>query len=134
MILSVLDFRDRFSIEEKRAIYTAAADVVDVRIWLDDLASVTPENGVDTADARTIAGVQALEAVGLIAAGRAQEILGMEGPAAPPVGGFTLGQMVRVLAPFTGAFPDVYEITGFGPQAVEILSGPQFDPVYIKAA
>jgi hypothetical protein len=133
MILSVLDFRDRFTLDEKRAIYVAADSVVDIKIWLDDLASVTPENGVDTADVRTIEGVQGLEAAGLIAAGRAQEILGTEGPAADPVGGFTLGQMVRVLDPFTSAFPDTYEITGFGPGCVEILSGPQFDPSFIEA-
>lgn len=134
MILSVLEFRGRFTQDEKRAIYAAAESVIDIRIWLDDLMAVTEADGVDTADERTVAGVQGLEAAGLIGKGRALEILGAEGPAAPPVGGFTLGQMVRVLAPFTGAFPDVYEITGFGPQAVEILSGPQFDPVYIEAA
>ena len=133
MILTILEFRDRFTLDEKRALYTAAESVIDIKIWLDDLASVKPDEGVNTSDARTVAGVQALESVGLIAPGRAAEILGIEGPAAPPVGGFALGQQVRVGAPFTSAFPDTYEITGFGPACVEILGGPQFDPQFIEA-
>ena len=133
MILTVLAFRERFTQDEKRALYTASEAVIDIRIWLDDLASVLPEDGVDTSDARTVEGVQALEAAGLLAPGRAAEILGLEGPAAPPVGGFALGQSVRITAPFSGAFPDTYEITGFGPACVEILGGPQFDPQFIEA-
>lgn len=76
--LSTLAFRDRFTMDEKRAIYTAAQTVVDVRIWLDDLNAATPDSdgtAVDLDDLRTVAGVQALEAAGLIGTGRAAEIL-----------------------------------------------------------
>lgn len=77
--LSTLSFRDRFTMDEKRAIYTAAQSSVDVRIWLDDLNAATPESdgtAVDLDDPRTVSGVQALESAGLLAAGRAAQILG----------------------------------------------------------
>lgn len=134
MIFSILEFRTRFTQEEKRAIYTAAVDNIDIRIWLDDLMAITEAEGVDTTDERTVAGVQGLEALGLIAKGRALEILGAEGPAALPVGGFSLGQAIKILPPFTKTFPEIYKITGFGVGCIEILSGPQFDPSFVEAA
>lgn len=70
--LSVLAFRSRFTDAEKIAIYTAAKTNVQVQIWLDDLMAASD---VNLDDSRTIAGVQALEAAGLIGAGRAAEIL-----------------------------------------------------------
>jgi len=70
--VSRLNFRERFTTEEKRAIYAAARENIDVQIWMDDLAS-TPE--VFTDDPRTIRGVNGLEAAGLIGPGRAAEIL-----------------------------------------------------------
>lgn len=131
MLYDVLDFRNLFSLEEKRAIYTAAAQYVDIQIWLDDLAVLKTQ--VDTEDQQCIAGIQGLEALGLIAPGRAAEILGTPSEA-PPVGGYEMGQLVRVLAPFSVQFPDVYPITGFGANCVEILDGPQFDLSYVEAA
>lgn len=76
--LSTLAFRDRFMMDEKRAIYTAAQTSIDVRIWLDDLTAATPDGdgtAVDLDDPRTVAGVQALEAAGLIGVGRAAQVL-----------------------------------------------------------
>ena len=70
--ITVLAFRSRFTQAEKQAIYTAAKTSVDVQIWLDDLAVATE---VILDDARTTAGVQAMESAGLISAGRAAEIL-----------------------------------------------------------
>lgn len=134
MILSVLEFRGRFTQDEKRALYAAAESVIDIRIWLDDLMAVTEADGVDTADERTVAGVQGLEAAGLIGEGRALEILGTEGPAAPPVGGFVLGQLIRILPPFDITFPDTYPIAGFGPNCIELESGTQFDIIFVEAA
>lgn len=131
MLYDVLDFRNLFTIEEKRAIYIAAAQYVDIRIWLDDLAVVSTQ--VDTEDPRTVAGVQGLESIGLIGAGRAAEILGMPDTALP-VGGYTLGQLVRILAPFDAFYSGTYPITGFGTNCVEILDGPQFDLSYVEAA
>ena len=71
-VITRLQFRSRFTDDEKRAIYAARASNVDVDIWLDDLASATD---VQLDDPRTIGGVQALEAAGLIGPGRAVEIL-----------------------------------------------------------
>lgn len=65
-------FRSRFTGAEKIAIYTAAESSVQVRIWLDDLAAAS---FVDLDYPATVAGVQALEAGGLIGEGRAAAIL-----------------------------------------------------------
>lgn len=142
MPLTITQFRDRFTLDEKRAIYAAAASVADVRIWLDDLAAVTVVldpadqsrvlSGVDLADPRTVAGVQGLEAAGLLVAGRAAEILELPADEYPPVGGFTLGQMVRLLPPWSSSWPGEYPITGFGPSCVVLEMG-QFDPSFIGA-
>lgn len=142
MPLTISQFRDRFTQDEKRAIYAAAAQVPDVRIWLDDLAAVTvvldPDDqtkvlsGVDLTDPRTVAGVQGLEAAGLIGTGRAAEILALPAEEFPPVGGFTLGQMVRLLPPWSASWPGEYPIVGFGASCVALEMG-QFDPSFIEA-
>ena len=67
-----LEFFDRFTDAEQVAIYDAAKTVTQVQIWLDKFKLVLD---IDVTDPRTIAGIQALEAVGLLAAGRAAEIL-----------------------------------------------------------
>lgn len=67
-----LAFRNRFTMVEKQAIYTAAETVVDIRIFLDDLASAS---NIDITNAQTAGGVNALETAGLIGTGRATEIL-----------------------------------------------------------
>jgi hypothetical protein len=49
-----------------------------VEVWLEKLNAASPEadgTSVDLDDPRTVAGIQSLEAGGLIAAGRAAEIL-----------------------------------------------------------
>jgi hypothetical protein len=141
-MLTISQFRDRFTQDEKRAIYAAAAAVQDVRIWLDDLAAVTVVldpadqsrvlSGVDLTDPRTVAGVQGLEAAGLIGAGRAAEILDLGAEEFPPVGGFTLGQMVRLTHPWSVSWPGEYPIVGFGPSCVTLEMG-QFAPNLIEA-
>ena len=70
--ISVLDFRNRFTQDEKIAIYTAAKQVVAIQVWIDDLASA---KDVNVTHDQTIAGINALESAGLIGAGRAAEIL-----------------------------------------------------------
>ena len=70
--LSKLEFFDRFTDTEQVAIYDAAKLVTQVQIWLDKFKLALD---IDVTDPRTIAGIQALEAVGLLAAGRAAEIL-----------------------------------------------------------
>lgn len=70
--LTKLEYMNRFTDTELTGIYTAAKSVVEIEIWLEKF-KVTTE--VDLTDPRTVSGVQALEDAGLIAAGRAQEIL-----------------------------------------------------------
>jgi hypothetical protein len=71
-ILSRLEFRNRFTMEEKVSIYTAAATNVSIAVWLDDLASA--EN-VDLDSPLTQQGVQALVTLGLITEARRDQIL-----------------------------------------------------------
>lgn len=67
-----LAFRNRFTTSEKVAIYTAAESNVLLRVFLDDLAN---SQEVDLDFPGTIEGVMALEHFGIIAEGRAAEIL-----------------------------------------------------------
>jgi len=74
-----LEFMNRMTDVELAGVYTAAKASVAVEVWLAKFHSTTPEadgTSVDLDDPRTVAGVQALEAAGLLAAGRATEILG----------------------------------------------------------
>lgn len=109
MILSRLDFRNRFTTTEKVRIYQAAGIDLRVRIWLDDLAVA---DDVDTEYAPTIEAVQALEAAGLLDEGRtAADILNAP-PASGSLGGFSVGDVVTVKPPFSSAFPGEYRIEG----------------------
>jgi len=88
-----LQFRNLFTTTEKVAIelaaldnpsadMTARAQSAGLRVFLEDLDSATPDpdgTSVDLDDPRTVAGVNALESIGLIAAGRATEILSGNG-------------------------------------------------------
>jgi len=70
--ISKLDYMSRFTDTELATIYTMAKQVVQVEIWLEKFKLATD---VDLADTRTKDGLLALEAAGLLAAGRAKEIL-----------------------------------------------------------
>lgn len=81
--LTRLQFRNRFTAQEKALLELAAIDdptaataqrlqAASLRAYLADLAAA---EFVDLADASTVAGVQALEAAGLLAQGRAAEVL-----------------------------------------------------------
>jgi len=88
-----LQFRNLFTTEEKVAIELAALDnpsadmetraqAAGLRVFLEDLDSATPDpdgTSIDLDDPRTVAGVNALESYGLIATGRATEILSGNG-------------------------------------------------------
>lgn len=69
-----LAFLNRFTAEERIGIRTAAQSNVAIA---DYLAMLDAAQDVDLTDARTIGGVRALEAAGLIAAGRAAQILAL---------------------------------------------------------
>lgn len=70
--ITKIAFMERFTDEELAAIYAAAKADVRVEVWMDKLRLASE---VDLDDPRTIAGVQALETMGLIGEGRAAEVL-----------------------------------------------------------
>lgn len=69
--LSVLDFRRRFTLTEKAAIYTAAETNPLLRAWLDDLAVATSAH-LDHPD--VIEALDALAQLGILTAERAEAI------------------------------------------------------------
>ena len=71
-VLTKLQYMNRFTDAELAGIYTAAKSVVQIEIWLEKF-KLASEINLD--DASTIGGLQAMEASGLIGAGRAAEIL-----------------------------------------------------------
>jgi hypothetical protein len=70
--LTKLQAMERFTDAELAAIYTAAKASVAVEVWLEKFKAATE---IDLTNASFIAGVDGLEGSGLIAAGRAAEIL-----------------------------------------------------------
>jgi hypothetical protein len=71
-IISKLAFRERFTTQEKVAIYTAAETNILIKVWLDDLNSA---EYVTLDHPPLVEGVNYLEQEGIIAEGRAGEIL-----------------------------------------------------------
>lgn len=70
--LTKLEYMNRFTDAELAAIYTAAKTVIAVEVWLEKFKLSTD---IELTDPRTVSGVQALEDAGLLAEGRADEIL-----------------------------------------------------------
>lgn len=70
--ISKLEFLDRFTDEELIAIRTAAKTDPAIDAWLYRFEQAQE---IDVQDPRTVGGIQALEAAGLIAEGRSTEIL-----------------------------------------------------------
>lgn len=70
--VSRLEFRNRFSMDEKVAIYNEAATNIEVKIWLDDL---TNSEYVDLNDTYTLASIASLVQLNLITESRGEEIL-----------------------------------------------------------
>lgn len=70
--LTKLEYMDRFTDAELANIYPAAKSSVQVEVWLEKF-KLASEINLD--DQRTIDGLNSLEVAGLLAAGRAQEIL-----------------------------------------------------------
>lgn len=129
------EFLDRLSPSELVALLTAARQSVEVEAWLFKFNSVTPDadgTSIDLRDARTISGVNALAAAGLLAPHRPTEILSLPASEWPAVGGYAIGDYVRVLPPFDGAYPGVWVVEGFGPEAVVLEGGASFSPTYLE--
>jgi hypothetical protein len=140
MHLTRFEFRQRFTVAERTAIELASADVpsapqeqriiaASLRAYLADLeaAEFVDIERQDVAD-----GVNALATFGLIAPTRPAEILALPAQEFPPVGGLSVGQLVRVKPPLFAAFPGEYPIVGFGPNCVELAMG-QFDVSLVEA-
>lgn len=70
--LTKLQYMNRFTDKELADIYGAAKVIVQVEIWLEKF-KLAAEINLD--DPVTIGGLQAMEAAGLLAAGRAAEVL-----------------------------------------------------------
>ena len=73
-MIAPLAFRNRFTPAERQGIITAGRTSAAVQDVYDSLLAAIQ---VDVTDPTTIAGIQALEAAGLIAAGRAAQVLNL---------------------------------------------------------
>ena len=71
-ILTHLQYMNRFTDAELVTIYTVAKTNVPVEVWL---AKFNAASEINLDDPNTVAGLQTMEAAGLIGAGRAAEIL-----------------------------------------------------------
>ena len=69
---SKLEFINRFTDAELINIYTAAKSVIQIEIWLDKFKLA---EYIDVSSPTTVSGLQSLEANGLIAAGRTNQII-----------------------------------------------------------
>lgn len=112
MRLTKQEFIDRLTPEEMGGMLSAAKVSVAVEAWLFRFNSVTPEQdgtSIDLNDPRTIAELQQMELAGLLAKGRAAEILSDSVNAPGGLSeheGIRRGDMVRALKPFDESFPD----------------------------
>ena len=139
MKLTKQQFLDRIAhgrADRIKVILGAAKVDADLEAWLFRFNSQTPKNDefgtwdIDTEDSTTIAGVNALVTSGLLTAEEGSYIL--NGDTGTPIGGFELGQVVRVKPPFSGAFPGEYAVIGFTATAVKI-DGADFAPDHLEA-
>lgn len=132
MRLTKQQFIDRLPDGVFVAILQAAKVSIDIEAWLFRFQSLTPEGdgtSIDLTDPRTVAGIRALAQAGLMTNAQADAFLG----SLPALGGFELGQLVRVLPPFDGAFPEPVAIEAFTESAVRIEGGAEFAPEFLEA-
>lgn len=71
-LLTKLEYMERFTDEELGTIFTVAKQSVAVEVWLEKF-KLASEINLD--DPRILGGLLALESVGILATGRAQEII-----------------------------------------------------------
>lgn len=129
MELTKQEFIDRFTHAEFVGILTAAKTDVDVEAWLFRFNNLV--STIDTTDPRTVSGLSLLVTKGLLTQARADEVAGTT----TSWNGWSIGQTVRVLAPFNAAYPATYMLIGIDPTvpALTIEGGAQFDPQYLEA-
>lgn len=129
MELTKQQFIDRFTHAEFLGILTAAKTDIEVEGWLFRFNNA--DNPMDTTDPRVISGLSLLVTEGLLTQARADEIAGT----VMNWNGWHLGQTVRVLEPFTVAYPGTYTLIGIDPTdpALTIEGGASFAPMYLEA-
>ena len=128
MKLEPFEFRNRFTPAEKVRIYQAAESNISIRVWLDDLYFV---QAVDTAHPETVAAVVAIEAAGLLDPGRSSSDILSSPPTSGELGGFSAGDVVRVLQPFDTAFPGEYIVESVEAESL-LVAGSSFSPSYLE--
>lgn len=114
MIISKVDYMNRYTDAELAGIFTISKTNIAVEVWLKKFDAA---RDIDLNDPRTIAGVQAIEASGLLAAGRAAEILAIP--------------RVRILAPFDSQWPDTYAVVSVEGSTYRTEVG-DFDAQYVE--
>jgi hypothetical protein len=121
-------FIDKFTENEFVGILTASKTDVQVEGWLFRFNNA--DNPIDTLDPRTVHGLELFVSKGLLTQIRAEEILGT----VQSWNGWSIGQSIRVLPPFTGAYPDTYTLIGIDPivPTLTITGGAQFAPQYLE--
>jgi len=72
-ILSRLAFMRRFSDKELEDLYSLETTQIKIKVWLEKYKAATD---IDLTDPDIVSGVNGLEAMGIIGAGRAAEVLG----------------------------------------------------------
>jgi len=72
-ILSRLAFMRRFSDKELEDLYSLETTQIKIKVWLEKYKAATD---IDLTDPDIVSGVHGLEAMGIIGAGRAAEVLG----------------------------------------------------------
>jgi len=105
MIVSKLQFLNLFSVNETATILAAGDSSPAIRVYLFKLEQAQE---IDLCDQTTIDGVNALEVAGVLAVGRANQILN---GAVTVTEGLPAGKY-RVLTPFNESFPLEYSIVG----------------------
>lgn len=115
MIITKLEFLNRFTTTETATILAASDSIPAIRVYLFKLQLA--EN-LDLCNAETQAGVNALEAAGLLGAGRAAEILTIP--------------KVRILPPYDTVWPDVYNVISVEGSTYHLETAGDFDASFVE--
>jgi hypothetical protein len=129
MELTKQQFIDRFTNQEFVSILSTTKTDIEVEAWLFRFNNLT--GTIDTLDPRTLLGLGLLVTKNIITQSRLEEISG----SVQQWNGWSIGQMVRVLTPFTATYPSTYMLIEIDPvaSALTIEGGAQFDPQYLEA-
>jgi hypothetical protein len=116
MLVSKSDFLGRFTLAELATILAAADSNPVLRAYMYKLEQRTED--VDLSSETVSSGILMIEQAGLIAPGRAAEILATK--------------TARVLAPFDAVYPGVYNITKINNGVYSLEDAGDFDSQYVE--